>query len=178
MHEDIIREEQRIADERIQRASKSEAWMLRRPIRELPDEHPAIRVNRHDKIRDVLAMMADHRLDGVLVVEQERLVGVCSKSHIFSYMAADDLDIDQTNIEDIMRAEPICLKPDDELAHALHQIYVGEYDLVPLVDELGKPSGVVSMRDIVGYLVDLFPQDILNLPPSPAHGVASKPEGA
>lgn len=178
MHEDIIREEQQIADERIQQASQSETWMLRRPIRELPDDHPAITVNRHDDLRGVLATMANHRLDGVLVVEQEQLVGVCSKTQILSCMADDDIDIEQSCIEDIMRAEPICLTLDDELAHALHQMYIGEYDLVPLIDDQGQPSGVVSMRDIVGYLVSLFPQDILNLPPSPAHGVASKPEGA
>lgn len=178
MREDIIREEQRIADERVQRASQFETWMLRRPLRELPDHHPAIAVNRYDKVHDVLTTMANNRLDGVLVVEQEQLVGVCSKTQLLACMAADDIDIDQTCIEDIMRHEPICLKLDDELAHALHQMYIGEYDLVPLVDDRGQPTGVVSMRDIVGYLVSLFPQDILNLPPSPAHGVASKPEGA
>jgi len=34
------------------------------------------------------------------------------------------------------------------------------------------------MRDIVDYIVDMFPEAVLNLPPSPAHGIAREREGA
>ena len=49
---------------------------------------------------------------------------------------------------------------------------------MPLVDEAGRPTGLVSMRHIVDYLVDLFPEAVLNLPPSPALGIPREREGA
>jgi len=34
------------------------------------------------------------------------------------------------------------------------------------------------LRHIIDYLVEMFPQDVFNLPPSPRHGIAPHPEGA
>ena len=52
---------------------------------------------------------------------------------------------------------------DDELAYALHQMSVWDYQYIPLIDGQGRPTGVVSMRHIIDYLVEMFPQDVFNL---------------
>ena len=44
---------------------------------------------------------------------------------------------------------------------------MGGYRHVPLVDDARKPVGVVSMRDIVGHIVALYPDQVLNLPDEP-----------
>jgi CBS-domain-containing membrane protein len=44
---------------------------------------------------------------------------------------------------------------------------IERYHHVPIVDDEGRPVGVVSMRDIIEYLCDFFRRDILNLPPGP-----------
>jgi CBS domain-containing protein len=46
-------------------------------------------------------------------------------------------------------------------------MHVGGYRHVPLTDEAGRPVGVVSIKDIVDFIVDLFPSPVLNLPPDP-----------
>jgi len=38
---------------------------------------------------------------------------------------------------------------------------------IPLVDGRGRPTAVVSMRDLIEYLSDFFNLDVLNLPPDP-----------
>ncbi len=38
---------------------------------------------------------------------------------------------------------------------------------MPLTDGEGRPTGVVSIKDIVAFIVDLFPDQVLNLPPDP-----------
>jgi CBS domain-containing protein len=38
---------------------------------------------------------------------------------------------------------------------------------VPLVDRSGRPTGIVAMRDIVRWLVSMFPDSAQNLPPDP-----------
>jgi len=42
---------------------------------------------------------------------------------------------------------------------------VGGFRHVPIVDEHGRPKLVVSVRDIVTFLVSSFPEEVLNLPP-------------
>ena len=77
-----------------------------------------------------------------------------------------------------MTRDPECLTPDDGIAYALNKMAVGGFRHIPLVDTQGSPQGIVAMRDIVEYLVDLFPQGVLNLPPSPNLAIARTREGA
>ena len=61
---------------------------------------------------------------------------------------------------------------------AFHQMQRGAYRHVPVVDEQRRPTALVSMQVIIDELVTAFPQELLNLPPSPAHAIAPTPEGA
>jgi len=93
-------------------------------------------------------------------------------------VAAQEIDLDRLPVRAVMRPEPDCLEMDDELVYALHHMSVGEYRHIPVVDDQRQPLAVVSMQAIMGYIVESFPQEILNLPPSPAHTIAPTPEGA
>jgi CBS domain-containing protein len=66
-----------------------------------------------------------------------------------------------------MTSDPETLRPDDRIAWALNLMHMGGYRHVPLTDEAGRPVGVVSVKDIVDFIVDLFPAAVLNLPPDP-----------
>jgi hypothetical protein len=57
---------------------------------------------------------------------------------------------------------------------------VGEYRHVPVVDEQGQPTALVSMQAIFDTLVAALPQELLNRPPTPAQSDAIAPtrEGA
>jgi len=66
-----------------------------------------------------------------------------------------------------MTADPESLQSGDGIAWALNLMCIGGYRHVPLTDDDGRPTGVVSVKDIVEFIVDLFPDEILNLPPDP-----------
>ena len=51
------------------------------------------------------------------------------------------------------------------MAWVLNKMSVGGFRHVPAVDEQGRPAFVVSVRMVVQFLVDAFPDQILNLPP-------------
>jgi CBS domain-containing protein len=177
MREEIIQEEQSVAAEQIA-AERPETRLLRRCLGDLPEHQPAITVERHTTVREATYLILHHQVDGVLIVDQEHVVGVCTKSQVLTSLVVDATDMDQVRVEEIMRSEPVCLQPEHQLTMALHQMYVGEHSLVPLADEQGRPLGIISMRDILKYLVETFPQEVQNLPPTPAHTLPQKPEGA
>jgi len=117
-------------------------------------------------------------LSCVLVVEHDHLVGVFTERDVLTKVAAQEIDVDRTPVRACMTPNPEWLELDDELVYALHRMSVDGYRHIPLVDAQGRPTALVSMRAIVEYLVVLFPQEILNLPPSPAHSRPRTPEGA
>jgi CBS domain-containing protein len=55
------------------------------------------------------------------------------------------------------------------IAWALNRMHVGGYRHVPIVDKDGLPRGMVSVKDIVDFIVEFFPAEVLNLPPDPSH---------
>jgi CBS domain-containing protein len=64
-----------------------------------------------------------------------------------------------------------------ELGEALELMTRGGYQGLPLVDNSGRVAGHLDGRDILEYIAEAFPQEVLNLPPRP-HQLMEQPEGA
>ena len=62
------------------------------------------------------------------------------------------------------------------IVYALNRMALGGYRHVPLVDQEDKPVGLVSIKDIVEYLVEVVPDLVYNLPPEP-DVFGDRPEG-
>ena len=77
-----------------------------------------------------------------------------------------------------MRADPDVLTPEAPMAYALNLMAVGGFRHVPLVDDRRRPVAVVSVRDIVNYLVEWFPDKVLNVPPRKKTPCPDAREGA
>ena len=50
------------------------------------------------------------------------------------------------------------------IVYALNKMSVGGFRHVPVVDDERRPAFVISVRDIVSFLVEAFPREVLNLP--------------
>ncbi len=178
MSDDRIEEEQQIAEQRASDEARLEAVGLLQTIEELVTLQPAITCERSATVRQVIETMQHARIGCMLIVDQGYLAGIFTERDILTKVAARAVDIDRLQIAEIMTPDPECLHHDNELVYALNQMSVGGYRHIPLVDDQGRPTGVVSARDIIDHLAHLFPQHVLNLPPSPMHGIARSPEGA
>ena len=66
-----------------------------------------------------------------------------------------------------MIADPHTAQPEDSLNTAILYMERGNYRHVPIVDTEDRPIGMVSIRDVISYLVGEFPQEVLALPPRP-----------
>lgn len=178
MNEEIILEEEAIAEEQSLELARLATAITKRPIRGLPTLKPPICVPPTISVREAVERMNQHRVGCVLVEEGGRLIGVFTERDVLTKIVELRRDVDATRVKDVMTLDPECLTLDDGIAYALNKMSVGGFRHIPLVDEAGRPVGVVAMRNIVDFLVDLFPHEVLNLPPSPALSVAREREGA
>jgi hypothetical protein len=53
----------------------------------------------------------------------------------------------------------------------------GGYRRLPIVDDKGRPTGLLKVPGILHYLVEHFPNVVYNLPPTPHHSTQER-EGA
>jgi len=76
-----------------------------------------------------------------------------------------------------MTRQPKTLDLDQTIRDAIVLMKTGRYRNVPIVDAAGHLVGVVRQADIIKYLAESFPEELLNLPPRP-HQRMKEPEGA
>ncbi len=175
--DEILDEEEEIAAEREAEAARLGAQILGLPIRELPTLREPVCVTPSTSLWQAIERMNELSVGCVLVEDGGRLCGIFTERDVLTKVVGQDLDLERTCIADFMTREPEVLSPDDRVSFALNKMSVGGFRHVPLVDEQGRPAGVVSMRNIVDYMVELFRTEILNLPPSPRQLLRSR-EGA
>ena len=182
MRDEEKAEEQKIAQEREHAEAHLEPMaVLQQRVRELlPTLPTTVALGHGATMREALDIMRDKQISCVLVVEQGQLVGIFTERDVVTTVAGAPLDIAHVLLRDVMRPNPECLVLDDTLMDALHQMSVGEYRHVPVVDEHGQPTALVSMQAIFDTLMAVFPQELLNRPPTPAQSGAIAPtrEGA
>lgn len=177
MHDEIVLEEETIAEERAAEAMRLGAALLSEPIRALATLKPAIAVPPTVTVRAAITRMKDGGVGCVLIEDGGRLVGIFTERDVLTKVAGTPVDVDRTMIRDLMTPDPECLGQDDRAAYALNRMTVGGFRHIPLVDDNGRPVGVVSMRNVVEYFVDVFRQEVLNLPPEPGSSYRDR-EGA
>jgi len=115
--------------------------------------------------------------DSVFVcTDDDRLEGVLTERDIFARLVGGEIDL-SLPVESLMTAEPRTLDLDQTIRDAIELMQTGRYRNVPLVDAEGRLVGVVRQVDIIRYLAESFPQELLNLPPRP-HQSMKAPEGA
>ena len=105
-----------------------------------------------------------------------RLVGVLTERDIFARIVGGSVDLSQP-VETLMTADPRTLDLDQTIRDAIDLMQNGRYRNVPVVDAEGSLVGVVRQSDIIKYLAESFPEELLNLPPRP-HQRMKEPEGA
>lgn len=154
------------ADENVEKIS---CTILTEPIRGLEFREP-ICVQSDTAVRDATTAMNDARVGCVLVMEGDRLIGIFTERDILKKVVGQ-LDLDSL-IGEIMTPNPETVGMDDGIAYALNKMHTGGYRHIPVLDRQGRPVGVVSMRDVVRFIVSLFPAAVLNVPPEP--GLAAR----
>jgi CBS domain-containing protein len=177
MNEEAIREEELIVAEREADAIRLGAAILKEPIRAMATLKPALLVAPSASIRSVIERMNDNRVGCVLVEDQGNLRGIFTERDVLTKIVGTTVDIDRTAVADVMTRDPESLGTDDKVCFALNKMSVGGFRHIPLVDRSGHPVGIVSMRNVIEYMVDLLGADVLTLPPSPEH-IARTREGA
>jgi len=150
---------------------------LREPIAVLQPANPVC-AEKGMCVADVIREMQEHHIGCVLIVDGGKLVGIFTERDVLRSVVLSSFDPESTAVERFMTADPESLRPTDDIVFALNKMSLGGFRHVPLVDEARRPVGVISVKDIVDYIVDCFAHEVLNLPPEPGQDVAKEPDGA
>jgi signal-transduction protein with cAMP-binding, CBS, and nucleotidyltransferase domain len=100
---------------------------------------------------DAVRLMHEHATDCLLVVDAGRLVGIFTDRDAVLKVAGRTADA--RPLAEVMTRDPVVLRHDDTVAVAINKMAVGGFRHIPIVED-GRPTGVVSARDIFHHLAE------------------------
>jgi CBS domain-containing protein len=101
-----------------------------------------------------------------VAAQRGSLLGIFTERDFVNRVVAAGLDVTRP-VGDVMTPDPKTLRPGDSVQRAVELMGTGGYRHVPVMADDGQPIGVLSVREIIHYLVEYFPAKVYNLPPTP-----------
>jgi CBS domain-containing protein len=105
-----------------------------------------------------------------------RLVGIFTERDFVNRVVAAGADV-SLPVERVMTPAPKVVRLGGSVHAAVEMMEQGGYRHLPVVGERGEPVGVLSVKDVMRYLVEYFPARVYNLPPTPEQAQPAR-EGA
>ncbi len=163
LHDD---ERERALEEELPGPSDLESVLFSETLKDAAANRPLV-VQPSAPLSEVLSLMRQHRRGVVLIELDARLCGIFTERDVLLKIAGNEIDFARTPVSQYMTADPDALPEDSSIGFALNKMVVEGYRHIPLVDNRGRPTGVVSMRDLIEHITGFYSKEVLNLPPDP-----------
>lgn len=158
-----LAEDQRLHNALVQAQQSNDVSLMTCHVSELIHREPVM-VDAGVNIRDAARTMADEGVSSLLVMQDERLVGILTDRDLRTRVIAAGADYDDP-VTGIMTGKPVTLDSKDYAFKVMLTMMRNNFHHIPILDR-HKPVGVVSVSDIVQYethgsvylVADLFKQ--------------------
>ena len=144
-----------------------DADLLREPVTAIPVRETVVFAPDGTVTDAMRAMQREHR--GCVLVTDDgtsstKLLGIFTERDVLFRIVDRGRNPATLPLAEVMTPDPEALSVRSTVAYALNKMCVGGFRHVPVVDEEHRPAFVVSVRDVVEFLVEAFPREVLNLP--------------
>ncbi|EKD42173.1 MAG: CBS protein [uncultured bacterium] len=134
-------------------------------------------VNKADSLKVVLKKMKKERRGSALIEKNGKLVGIFTERDLLKRVIPNRVPL-KSSIDTVMSEKPVTLCANDSMAMVLSVMNETGVRHIPIVHKTkGTIEGIISVRDVLDYLADHFPNEVYNLPPD-LNQVSREPEGA
>jgi CBS domain-containing protein len=105
-------------------------------------------VQRGDTVQSAATKMRDQQIGFLPVCEGDRAVGTLTDRDIAIRLATSDRSAAACRVDEIMSAEVVSCRPDDDLAEAERLMATRQKSRILITDPTGGIRGVISLSDI------------------------------
>jgi CBS domain-containing protein len=143
--------------------------VLRQPLRHLRIPKPVC-VSPNATMQETVEAMRNSRVGVVLITDPGtgKLAGIFTERDLLLRVAGRGWNFREHQMSEVMTPNPACLSPDERIGFVLSLMLTQGFRHIPVLDEQGLPTGIVSQRFLLSYLCEYFPEDVLNQPPQSA----------
>lgn len=120
------------------------------PVGDLgPDE--VVTADRDADISDVAETLDSEGVGAVVIAEEDEPVGIVTDRDIALAVSEHD-DVSSLTAEEVMTEDPVTLREDEEAIELSRTIGEENVRRIPLVDENGQLTGIVTLDDLIATI--------------------------
>lgn len=135
----------------------------------------AVTVESGTPLRDVSNLMCDRSFGCVPIVKDNKLIGIFTERDWLTRVLRNNVSLDQP-VDDVMTENPITLKKFAGIWEAAELMGKKKIRHIPVVDDQQVCVSMISVRDILQYFAECFPEQFLAHPPD-TNTKTFQPEG-
>jgi CBS domain-containing protein len=124
-------------------------------VKDVMERERALALSPATTVAAAAEAMAAKAIGAVMIVENERLLGIFTERDALFRVIARGLDPRQTRLADVMTAEPKTVGPKTSYGYALIMMQESGFRHAPVVEN-GKPIGIVSSRSAMDPELEEF----------------------
>jgi CBS domain-containing protein len=132
--------------------------MFSQPVKNLMEQKKFLTAAPESTVSNAAQLMAKRNAGAVLVVANDRLLGIFTERDVVFRVIAKGLDAKTTLLIDVMTAAPKTLDPGAAYGHALVLMQENSFRHVPVVEN-GRPIGIISARNAMDPELEEFVSD-------------------
>ncbi|MBI5202797.1 MAG: CBS domain-containing protein [Elusimicrobia bacterium] len=137
---------------------------LREPIKHIDLLAPVV-VDEQTPYSEVLAQMRRQARGSVVICKGQNVTGVFTERDYLYKHCLERVD-PKTPIGEIMSSHPVTVTSKTTLGEAVELMHDKKFRNLPIVDDRGRPVGLLTVGRIIRYLAENFPREVVNLPPT------------
>ncbi|GAB4337040.1 MAG: hypothetical protein Kow0010_25050 [Dehalococcoidia bacterium] len=143
-------------------------------LAEMPLADPLF-VSPADPVSKAIRLMQEKGQSSVLSMEGTRLTGIFTERDVLTKCMVDGFDWEQPIGDAVLTRDPRVVQASATVADAIAIMQQHSYRTLPVMDG-DRLLGLIRLGDLLRQLAEVYPEDVLNLPPRP-HQVMPKREG-
>ncbi len=119
-------------------------------IPEFKDKKAIFTIHLDTGLYETAVLMKKNNIGAAVIVDSdEKLVGIISERDFLMKVVAEKLDISKMKVSDVMTKNVKTAKVTDTVHDSMRRMTQGRFRHLPIVDDDGKVTGIVSQGDFV-----------------------------
>jgi len=168
--QEFLEEEEDIAREQDAEPTKVSAKVFEIPIYQIALSK-AIILKENDTLLSAVNLMQANKIGAVIIVNKKKeLTGIITERDIILKGLAKNKNWQEIPVKNLMSPKPFSLHKEDPLVLAMHNMHIGGYRNIPILDSDGNIVNLITSQNVIKYLIDQFPVEIDNIIDEPFTG--------
>jgi CBS domain-containing protein len=123
-------------------------------------QRKTVSIRRHEDLISAARTMREEHVGCLIVTEPmveqggERPIGILTDRDIVTAVIARDVDPRAVLVDDVMTREPLVVAAKNSVESALGKMRELGVRRVPVVDDLGRLMGILSLDDVFDYVAE------------------------